>query len=48
MTEYIAINAKLAKQWPEISDTKDPLPESGEWADLPGKRQWLITEAEEA
>ena len=48
MTEYIAINAELAKQWPEISDTKNPLPESGEWADMPDKRQWLITETEEA
>ncbi|MFT5082464.1 MAG: ferredoxin [Lentisphaeria bacterium] len=43
---YLQINAALSKTWPEISATKDPMPGSEEWADVPDKGQWLITEAE--
>ncbi len=45
MKEYVEINARLALEWPEISDKKDPLPESDAWADVPDKRQWLVETA---
>lgn len=41
MQDFIEINARLATEWPQISERKDPLPESDEWADMPEKRQWL-------
>lgn len=41
MEEFIEINARLATQWPVISERREPLPESDEWADAPDKRQWL-------
>lgn len=39
--EFIALNAELAKAWPGISKARDPLPEADEWADVPGKLQFL-------
>jgi ferredoxin len=41
MQEYLQINADLSQQWPEITATQDPLSDSEEWADKPGKRQFL-------
>ncbi|QLG87722.1 ferredoxin family protein [Chitinibacter bivalviorum] len=37
MTQYIAANAELAKQWPIIVQKKEPLPEHEEWASISGK-----------
>lgn len=42
MTSYIELNADLAKSWPVISETKEPLPDAEEWADMPDKRSALI------
>lgn len=42
MTSYIELNADLAKTWPVISETKEPLPDAEEWADMPDKRSALI------
>ncbi|BBA36037.1 4Fe-4S ferredoxin iron-sulfur binding domain-containing protein [Methylocaldum marinum] len=39
---YKALNAELAKTWPLISAAKAPLPDAGEWADRPGKREHLV------
>lgn len=46
--DYVEINADLAKQWPEISSTKEPLPDADEWADKPDKRQFLELAGSEA
>lgn len=42
--EYIEINAELAKTWPEITATQEPLPDADDWADKPNKREALVTE----
>jgi len=34
---FLALNAELAKQWPTITDTKDPLPEAEEFKDAKDK-----------
>lgn len=44
--DFLEINAELSKQWPEITETKDPLPDAEDWADQPDKRRWLAGEAE--
>jgi ferredoxin len=39
MQQYIGLNAELAKDWPEIVCTEEPLPEAALWAtvrDKPG------------
>ena len=35
--ELTALNAELAKVWPTITDTKDPLPDAEQWKDAKGK-----------
>ena len=35
--EFVALNAELAKKWPAITDTKDPLPEAEAFKDVKGK-----------
>jgi ferredoxin len=42
MVEYIEINAELAKSWPVIDESKEPLSDAEEWADMPDKRSALI------
>ncbi len=42
MKDYIDLNAELTKTWPVIVETKDPLPDAEEWADMPDKRSALI------
>ncbi len=39
--EFIALNAELAKQWPVITQKKDPLPDAAEWDGVKGKLQYL-------
>lgn len=34
---YIELNADLAKVWPSITRTKEPLPDAEEWKDVVGK-----------
>lgn len=42
--EYIELNAKLAKDWPVIEETKDPLDTAEEYKDVENKRELLSTE----
>ncbi len=39
--EYIALNAELAKLWKTIVESKDPLPDADEWAQVKGKLKYL-------
>ncbi len=39
--EFIELNAELAKEWPVITEAKDPLPDADEWKDVKGKLQYL-------
>lgn len=42
MVDYIEINADLSAKWPEIFETKPPLADAEDWADMPDKRKDLI------
>ncbi len=39
--KFIELNAELAKAWPSITRTKDPLPDADEWKDVKDKLQQL-------
>jgi ferredoxin len=39
--KFIEINEKLAKQWPVITEKKDPLPDAEEWNGVKDKLQYL-------
>ena len=39
--QFIEINARLAKQWPVINVTTDPLPEAEKWDGVKGKIKYL-------
>ena len=39
--KFIEINAELAKQWPVISEKKDPLPDADEWNGVEDKLKYL-------
>jgi ferredoxin len=43
--EFIELNARLAKSWPQISKQKDPLPDADAWKDKPGKRAMVSEKA---
>lgn len=38
---FLQLNAELAKQWPVITEVKEPLPEAKEWDGKPGKLKYL-------
>ncbi len=38
---FVALNAELAKEWPVITEQKDPLPDAEKWEDVPDKLQYL-------
>jgi len=38
---YIELNAELARIWPGINETKEPLAEADDWLDVPDKLQYL-------
>ena len=40
-TQFIEINARLAKQWPVINLKIDPLPEAEKWDGVKGKIKYL-------
>jgi ferredoxin len=40
--EFIALNAALARAWPEISEAKEPLPDAEAWSGLSDKRRFLM------
>ncbi len=39
--EYIALNERLAQQWPVIKDREDPPPDAEEWENVRDKRHRL-------
>ena len=39
--EYTELNAQLAKDWPTIETSKDPLPDAEEFKDVENKRELL-------
>ena len=41
-SDFIAINARLAKLWPVILERKDPLSGADDSTHLPSKREFLI------
>jgi ferredoxin len=38
---FIALNAELAKLWPQLAERKDPLPDAEDWKEVPDKLQYL-------
>lgn len=42
--QFIEINAELAPEWPNISEMKDPLPESEKWDGVKDKLKLLKRE----
>jgi ferredoxin len=38
---FLELNAELAKEWPVISEKKDPLPDADEWNGETDKLQYL-------
>jgi len=44
-TSFIEMNARLAAQWPVISQSREPLPEAEQWASVEGKRVHLVEHA---
>ncbi len=40
-SEYTELNARLAKQWPEITEKQDPLPTAEEFKGVASKRALL-------
>ncbi len=38
---FLELNAELAKEWPVITQKKDPLPDADEWNGKEGKLQYL-------
>lgn len=40
--EFIALNAKLAKVWPSITEVKPAAEDAESWNGKPGKRQHLV------
>ncbi|NNF17776.1 MAG: ferredoxin family protein [Gammaproteobacteria bacterium] len=39
--EYLDLNARLAQQWPVITEKKDAPPDAADWDDKPNKRALL-------
>jgi ferredoxin len=39
--KFIELNAELAKSWPSITRTKDPLADADDWKDVKDKLQFL-------
>ncbi len=38
---WTELNSRLAKQWPRITEAKEPLIDAAEWNGRPGKLQYL-------
>ena len=38
---FLELNAELAKEWPVITEMKDPPPDAKEWDGKPGKLKYL-------
>jgi ferredoxin len=39
--QYVELNAELAKVWPSITRTKEPLPDADDWKDVKNKLDQL-------
>ncbi|MCB9733064.1 MAG: ferredoxin family protein [Deltaproteobacteria bacterium] len=39
--EYVELNERLAAEWPNITEQRDPLPTADEFKDVEGKRDQL-------
>ena len=39
--QFVALNAELAKSWPSITRTHEPLPDAEEWKDVRDKLKHL-------
>ena len=39
--EWLEINSKYSRKWPNITKAKPPLPDADEWKDVPNKRSML-------
>jgi ferredoxin len=39
--EFLELNAELAREWPVITEKKDPLPDAEAWDGKPNKLQYL-------
>lgn len=39
--EWLDINERLSSQWPNITQSKGPLPDADEWKNVPNKRDML-------
>ncbi len=39
--QFLQLNAELAKEWPVITEAKDPLPDADEWNGKPDKLKYL-------
>lgn len=39
--EFIDLNARLAEEWPNIAEKKEPLPDAEHWAEIKKKRDHL-------
>ncbi|GAA4407640.1 ferredoxin FdxA [Quisquiliibacterium transsilvanicum] len=39
--QFIELNAELAKEWPSITRTKEPLPDADDWKDAKSKLDQL-------
>lgn len=39
--EFLALNETLSKQWPVITERKEPLPDADEWDGVPNKLEKL-------
>lgn len=40
-SQFLAMNAELAKNWPVITEKKDAPPDAAEWENIPGKLEYL-------
>jgi ferredoxin len=38
---FVALNARLAAEWPLITEAREPLPDAAEWAEVQDKRHHL-------
>lgn len=41
MENYIALNEELSREWPVITEQKDPLPDAAEWDGVADKLKYL-------
>jgi ferredoxin len=42
---FLELNARLAAQWPVISESAQPLPDAEHWAQVPNKLEQLVETA---